>query len=213
MARRKRSFVKGLSLHIHQRGNNRQDMFHDDVDRMIFLAALVESSQRYHVAVHVWTFMDNHVHLIATPETPESVPRTMQQVGRRYVPYFNRRHKRTGGLWEGRYSAHLIDTETYWYRCLRYVELNPVRAGIVAAPEDYRWSSYRAHAFGATDSLVVPHALSLALGRTEMERQAAHRALCGMPLTECELASIRDALRTGKHLAEPPADLTFVTSA
>ena len=98
MARRKRSFVKGLSLHIHQRGNNRQDMFHDDVDRMIFLAALVESSQRYHVAVHVWTFMDNHVHLIATPETPESVPRTMQQVGRRYVPYFNRRHKRTGAV-------------------------------------------------------------------------------------------------------------------
>jgi len=205
MARRHRRFVEGLSLHVHQRGNNRQDMFRDETDRLVFLTALVESSRRYDVRVHAWIFMNNHIHLIATPATPEGIPRTMQQVGRRYVPYFNRKYSRTGGLWEGRYSAHLIDTEVYWYRCLRYVELNRVRAGILATPGDDVWSSYRSHAFGARDPLITHHDLYLTLGRTRTERQRAHRALLGIPLADCELASIRQALRTGEPPLEPPA--------
>jgi putative transposase len=210
MARRHRVFVEGLSLHVHQRGNNRQDMFHDEIDRMVLLTTLVESSEQFGVDVHVWMFMNNHLHLVVTPENPDGVARLMQQVGRRYVPYFNKRYQRTGGLWEGRYSAHLIDTESYWYRCLRYVELNRVRAGIVPAPQDYAWCSYHSHAFGTADPLVAPHPLYEALGRTPEERQHAHRALCATPLTECELTSIRTALRTGKRPVEPPTFTSIV---
>lgn len=204
MPRRQRLFVEGLSLHVHQRGNNRQDIFHDDRDRTMFFGVLVEWAARYAVHVHVWTFMDNHFHLIVTPQTPDGVARTMQQVGRRYVPYFNRRHSRTGGLWEGRYSAHVIDTEAYWYRCLRYVELNPVRANIAGTPHEHRWSSYHAHAFGAEDALVTHHDLYLRLGATPSKRQNAHRALCHSALSDCEVAAIRSALRTGGYPVEPP---------
>jgi putative transposase len=212
MARRHRMFEEGMSLHVHQRGNNRVDMFRDDIDRIVFLTVLHESCDRYHVRVHVWTFMDNHFHLVVTPQAPDSLARAMQQAGRRYVPYFNRRFARTGGLWEGRYSAHPIGTEKYWYRCLRYVELNRVRAGIVASPEEHAWSSYQNHAFGTSDPLVVEHPLYLALGETAAERQVAHRALCGVPLTECELGAIRYALRTGKPPVEPPAVTAVVAT-
>ena len=213
MARRRRIFVEGLSMHVHQRGNNREDMFHDDDDRMVFLTALVESSERYDVRVHVWMFMDTHIHLVATPQTPDGLPRMIQQVGRRYVPYFNKRHQRTGGLWEGRYTAHPIETEVYWYRCLRYVELNRVRAGVVAAPQDHPWCSYHSHAFGTYDPLISHHPLYLALGTTASERQEAHRALCGTPLTDCELAAIRNALRTGTCPTEPPTLPSLVTTS
>ena len=181
MPRRQRSFVEGLSLHVHNRGNNSVDMFHDDVDRTVFLLALGAACRQYDVDVHAWMLMDNHFHLIVTPHAPAGVPCAMQQVGRCYVPYFNRRAGRTGGLFEGRYSAHLMDTEVYWYRCLRYVELNRVRAGLVAAPEDYPWSSYRAHAFGTHDAVLTEHPLYLALGsgpRTDkphIEPSAARR--------------------------------------
>jgi len=213
MARRHRTFIEGLSLHVHQRGNNRADMFHGDADRMVLLLMLADACKRYDVKVHVWILMDNHLHLIVTPSTPDGLARTMQQLGRRYVPYFNRRYARTGGLWEGRYSAHHIDSEMYWYRCTRYIELNRVRAGLVATPQEHPWSSYHAHAFGAADPLVVHHPLYVALGGTAAERQEAHRGLCGNPLSECELAVIRTALRTGQALIEPPAAVTVAAAA
>jgi putative transposase len=197
MPRRPRFFVEGHSLHIHQRGNNRTDMFRDEVDRAVFLMALAESAQKYDVGIHAWVLMNTHFHLLGTPASPDSVPDMMQQVGRRYVPFFNRRWERTGGLWEGRYSAHLVDTDTYWYRCLRYIEMNPVRANIVEEPNDHLWSSYRAHAHGTEDKLLTSHRLYEALGITPAERQTVYRALCGLPLSEIEIASIRHAIRTG----------------
>lgn len=212
MARRQRMFVDGLSMHIHQRGNNRADMFLDADERVMFLMALIDASRKHGVAIHHWVLMDNHFHLVGTPETPESVPRMMQQIGRRYVPFFNKRHGRTGGLWEGRYSAHLIDTETYWFRCARYVELNPVRASMVCAPLEHPWSSYHRHAAGAEDHIVTPHALYLGLGATPLERQAAHSAICGQSLTPTELASIRNALRTGRSGSELPESVLAIAS-
>jgi len=201
-----------MSHHVHQRGNNRQDIFHDDMDRMVFIAALVESSEKYHVRIHVWTFMDNHVHLVVTPETPDGLPRTMKHVGGRYVPYFNRKYGRTGTLWGERYKSHLIHTELYWFRCLRYVEFNRVRAGLVDAPHEYRWSSYHSHALGQADPLVTHHDLYLNLGRTPAERQMAYRALCGTPLTDFEVTAIRNSLRTGECPCEPPALTSLVTT-
>jgi putative transposase len=197
MPKRPRFFQEGLSLHIHQRGNNRAEVFHDDVDRVAFVMVLADACRKYGVSIHAWVLMKNHFHLLATPASSDSVPKMMQHTGRRYVPIFNRRWERTGGLWEGRYSAHLIDTDTYWYRCLRYIELNPVRARLVEQPADYRWSSYQPHAYGTEDQLLTPHPLYEALGTTPAERQAIHRALCGLPLAETEVASIRQAIRTG----------------
>jgi putative transposase len=213
MPRRRREFVEGLSVHIHQRGNNRADMFRDTPDRIAFVMTVREAAQLYSVAIHAWTLMTTHFHLIATPETEESVPRMMQQIGRCYVPYFNKRYQRTGGLWEGRYNAHLIQTEEYWLRCLRYVELNPVRAGMVVSPHEHAWTSYHAHAFGAADPLVSLHPLYLALGHSAIARQEAHRELCGTPLTEAELTSIRHALRTGQSGSEIPASTMLVVAS
>jgi putative transposase len=202
MPRRRRYFPENVTVHVHQRGNNRIDMFLDTRDRVQFLMSLLDASRAYGVAIHTWVLMSNHFHLLATPAKRDSVPRMMQQVGRRYVPYFNERSQRTGSLWEGRYRAHLVDSDEYWFRCARYVELNPVRAGIVTAPHEYFWSSYRALGFGAHDDLITPHPLYVALGATSMERQASYRALCGTLLTDPELASIRTALNTGSPRAE-----------
>ncbi len=213
MARRRRWFLEGTSLHVHQRGNNRADMFHDTHDRVVFLIALLDASRKYRVAIHNWVLMTNHFHLLATPAEPASVPYMMQQLGRRYVPYFNRRSDRTGGLWEGRYSAHVVDTEAYWFKCARYIEMNPVRASMVTAPHEHPWSSYHAHAHGAGDNLVTPHALYAGLGASPLERQAAHRALCATPLSDVELASIRTALRTGVSGAELPEGIALAVAS
>jgi putative transposase len=203
MARRPRIYVEGLSQHIHHRGNNKMDIFHDDTDRIVYMMMLERAARKYNVRVHVWTLMDNHTHQIATPQDAGGTSRMMQHLGSAYASWFNERYGRTGGFFEGRPKMHLIDTETYWYRCLRYVELNRVRAGLVATPEDYRWSSYQAHGCGAADTLLSEHPLYLALGSCPAERQIAHRALCGVPLSEPETASVRYALRTG--MFEPVA--------
>src|ERR1017187_9011678 len=98
------------------------------------------------MTVHAYVLMTNHVHLLVTPETESSLSKTMQSIGRRYVQYFNHVYGRTGTLWEGRYKSTLIDSERYLLTCMRYIELNPVRAEMLAHPGDYPWSSYRANA-------------------------------------------------------------------
>jgi putative transposase len=202
MPRRPRFFEPGLSLHIHQRGNNGDKVFHDDTDRAVFVMELREWSIKYGVAINAWVLMDTHFHLLATPSERDSVPLMMQQTGGRYVPFFNRRWTRTGTLWGGRYSAHGVDNDRYWYSCLRYIEMNPVRANMVGRPGDHRWSSYHAHANGADDHLLTSHRLYDDLGATPLERQSAYRALCEPSLSEVEIASIRRAIRTGLRADE-----------
>ena len=146
--------------------------------------------------------MTNHVHLLAEPETPDSLPRMLQSLGRRYVRYVNQAHGRTGTLWEGRYRAAPIDAEAYFLSCCRYIELNPVRAGMVKHPRDYKWSSYAAHAHGAADRLVGGHALFQALGPSEVKRRAAYRALFRRALGAEVLQSIRKATNSGWALGE-----------
>lgn len=141
--------------------------------------------------------MTNHIHLLASPGLQESVPKTMQSVGRRYVQFFNFRYKRTGTLWEGRYRATAVDAENYLFECMRYIELNPVRAGMVSRPRDYIWSSYRANAEGKTDPLLTPHALYQSLARDESERHAAYCSLVKAPLDAQLLEDIRDCTNKG----------------
>jgi putative transposase len=200
MARNRRYFVENLSHHIIHRGNNRVAIFRESQDYERYYLVLERASSVCGVAVHAFAFMSNHVHLIVTPETEHAVPRLMQKMGARYVPYFNRRYARTGTLWEGRYKSFPIDTDEYFLTCIRYVELNPVRAGVVETPEQYQWSSHRTHAWGAKSSLIQVHAVMQTLGRDDAERQSKYREFCSEAVTLEQLRSVRDAVQSGKAL-------------
>jgi putative transposase len=195
MPRQPRFWYPGAVLHVVQRGNNRAPIFADDRDRRWFLAALTEASRLHGAAVHAYVLMPNHIHMVATPARADALPRMMQTLGRRYVGYFNHRHRRTGTLWEGRYKATLVESERYLLTCMRYVELNPVRARMVTAPADFRWSSYHHNAVGMPDTLITCHSVYRHLAPELEQCQAAYRQWCGQALAEDELRAIRDATR------------------
>lgn len=177
MPRQPRLDLAGVAQHIVQRGNDRQPCFFRDVDYLRYRQDLVELGLRYGCAVHAYVFMTNHVHLLVTPERAGAIGRLMQTLGTRYVPYINDTYGRSGTLWEGRYKSCLIDTETYLLACYRYIELNPVRAAIVATPDEYPWSSFAANALGKPDALVRPHPVYLAIAPDRDSRVAAYRQL------------------------------------
>src|SRR5574337_770254 len=172
MPRQRRLDLPGVPQHIIQRGNNRQPCFLREQDYRCYLSQLDEAAQAQGCRLHAYVLMTNHVHLLMTPEVVGAVARTMQCLGRRYVQYFNHTYRRSGTLWEGRYRATVIEDEPYLFACLCYIELNPVRAGMVKHPRDYLWSSYHANADGEPDELITPHRLYRALGRTDEERRA-----------------------------------------
>jgi len=197
MARLGRYFVAGQPLHVIQRGNNRKDIFFAEGDYEQYRAWLAEAAEENGLKVHAYVLMTNHVHLLATPGTETSLPRTMQSLGRRYVRYVNARERRTGTLWEGRYRAAPIDTDEYFFSCCLYIELNPVRAGMVEHPRQYRWSSYRAHAEGRDDALAQFHDVFRRLGRTVDAREQAWRTLVKEKLDPKFVEAIRAATNGG----------------
>jgi len=179
MPRRPRIVLADVPLHVIQRGNNRQLCFLTDADRRFYLDCLAAYGSENGCAVHAYVLMSNHVHLLLTPRSAGGVGALMKRLGQRYTQYFNRTHSRSGSLWEGRFRSSPIQDEAYALACYRYIERNPVRAGMVADPGDYRWSSYHANARGVADEVVVPHPLYLALGRDAKARRAAYRAFLG----------------------------------
>lgn len=208
MARKPRYHLTGNPQHIIQRGNNRQATFFAEEDYRFYLDSLGVAAKKHGCAIHAYVLMTNHVHLLVTPAQPDSIPRLMQSVGRRYVQYINYSYKRSGTLWEGRYKASLVQSEAYLLTCMRYIELNPVRAAMVNRPESYKWSSYRANAQGLEDSLLTPHAEYEALGPTSETRQTAYCALFSAHLEPETLAEVRAAINgelvtgTGRFKAE-----------
>ncbi|HEV8346523.1 MAG TPA: transposase [Vicinamibacterales bacterium] len=187
-----------MSAHVYNRGNNRMGIFTQDADCDVFLRILAAAAECHGASVHAFVVMTTHYHLIATPNSETAMAGAMKQLGERYTRYFNRKYGRTGTIWEGRYRAkHLLD-ERQWLICLRYVEQNPVRAGMVATPDAHYWSSYRAHGLGAVIEWLVPHELYLGLGATDEERRAAHRAICADPLPDADLDSVRNCWTTLK---------------
>jgi putative transposase len=198
MARLPRIVVPGQALHIIQRGNNRQAVFFGDGDYRVYLDTLQHAATTRGCAIHAYVLMTNHVHLLLTPERTEGPSRLMQAVGRRYVRHVNGGYRRTGTLWEGRYKSALIDSERYLLICSRYIELNPVRAGMVDRPDDYRWSSYRCNATGRRDEVTQPHPLYSRLGGDAEQRQASYRALFAGHLDEAVLTSIRQGTEAGE---------------
>ena len=149
-----------------------------------------------HSKKRVWTrMMTNHYHLLISPHVPDSMPRFMRYLSGGYVRFINARYGRTGTLWDGRYRASLVDEDRYFWACHRYIELNPVRAGVTHGPGDYQWSSYARNAFGLRGGCVVPHAVYQALGDCEMQRQDAYRSLFRETLDDSMLEEVRGAIR------------------
>ncbi|WP_295798632.1 transposase [uncultured Microbulbifer sp.] len=200
MARLPRLTPAGIPQHLIQRGNNRQVCFCCEDDFVAYAGWLREYSQQHRVKIHAWVFMTNHVHLLATPETDDGIARMMQSLGRMYVRYFNRTYRRTGTLWEGRYRSCLVQSETYLLECYRYIELNPVRAGMVHHPSDYFWSSYSANALGKSSSILTAHPEYLKLGRYPKQRRARYRALFDAHLERPTVDEITAATNKGLAL-------------
>lgn len=197
MARLPRLYFPGCAQHLIQRGNNREACFYSEADYKAYLAFLREAANHYQVDVHAFVLMTNHVHLLATPNDEHSISRMMQALGRKYVQHFNFAHRRTGTLWEGRYRSTLVDTENYLLSVYRYIELNPVRAGMASHASEYPWSSYRSNAMGKPIKLLTPHTLYLRLGNSEEERQEAYRSLFTALIPERDVAAIREATNKG----------------
>jgi putative transposase len=197
MPRQARFCPAGFPVHVIQRGNNRQAIFTSDDDLAAYAHWLAEGAQRFGVAVHGWVFMTNHVHLLVTPSDETGLSRLMQFVGRLYVRKFNYSYARSGTLFEGRFKTCVVQEDQYLLSCLWYIELNPVRAGMVSDPGDYRWSSYRAHAFGVKAQLWSPQRLYLELADSCRRRQQTWRAMTAEAVNGELLAKIRHCSNTG----------------
>lgn len=192
MPRRKREYLPDHAYHIYQRGNNREPCFMDQHDYQRYLTLWEAASKRHAVAVHAYCLMTNHIHFLTTPSSREGLSRTLRDVGSNYATAINRKYKRTGTLWEGRHRSSLVHTERYFLTCMRYVELNPVRAGMVARPDEYRWSSFAANAWGE-ESWVTPHGEYLRLGESRPNRMAEYRKILQEQVPNEDLATIRKA--------------------
>ena len=204
MPRRARMYLAGLPYHVIQRGNNREACFIEPENCLFYLELWQELSTRYGVSVHAYVLMTNHVHFLATPDNETAISNTMKVAGSRYAQYINKKYRRTGTLWEGRHRASLVQSERYLLTCMRYIELNPVRAQMVARPEEYRWSSYGVNAW-SDHSWLRPHEDYLRLGSSSAARGHAYRELFKTGLSEEDLHLLRKAA----HCCQPVGNNRF----
>src|SRR5687768_7672305 len=180
----RRWLLPGYPVHVIQRGHNRSRVFNSDSDHVLYLGLLQEHSRRHECAVHAYVLMTNHVHLLVSPPDAVRLSKLMQDVNQMFVQHVNRHQNRCGSAWQGRFKACLVDTANYFLTCQRYVELNPVRAGMVESPCLYPWSSYATNAGGRPSGLVKPHRTFLGLGVTPESRQAVYRGLFDEAITD-----------------------------
>ncbi len=197
MARLPRLVIPSQPHHVIQRGLNNQAIFLDADDYQAFLGWLRSAAKAFKVALHAYALMPNHLHLLVSPAAESGLGQMMQWIGRYYVPYFNQKYGRSGTLWQGRYKTSVLEPERYFLLCSRYIETNPVRAGLTAEPGAYPWSSYAHHAGLRADPLVTDHALYWALGNTPFQREAAYIELAQQALTSGELEEVNQALLKG----------------
>ncbi len=202
MARLPRLTLPGYPHHVIQRGNNRQPIFATTADREYLLELLHENAKKFEVAIHDYVLMSNHFHLLATPQTDKGLPQMMQAVGRSYVRYFNDLQGRSGTLWEGRYRSTLIQTDRYLLACMAYIDLNPVRAGLVAQAGDYAWSGYGHYAGLRTDRLITPHPLYWSLGNTPFAREAAYAEMVRAGVSSDQQRALTSSALSGWALGE-----------
>ncbi len=194
MPRKARNYLAGMPYHVVQRGNNREPCFIEPENCQFYLQLWEDISRRYGVKVHAYCLMTNHIHFLATPEQQGSLSNTLKVVGSRYAQYVNLRYGRTGTLWEGRHRSSLVQSEKYLLVCYRYIELNPVRAGMVSHPAEYKWSSYETNAWGKA-SWLAPHEEYIKLGAEYRERQRAYRELFRTSLDAEDLHKVRQGMQ------------------
>jgi putative transposase len=197
MPRKKRFYQPNVPVHVFQRGHNSEPVFLEDKDYLGYLRFLKASSDALGCLVHAYVLMTNHVHLLVTPKTADSISLLFQNIGRQFVPYINKTYRRRGSLWEGRHKGNILESEAYLLICMRYIEMNPVRAGMVEYPAQYRWSSYAANALGVDNAIIKPHEVYLTLGKTLEERQTTYRELFETAIHSDELDLIRSSLHSG----------------
>ena len=202
MPRLARLVVPGQPHHIIHRGANRQVIFRDDQDFAYWLQIFGDAAHAQALKIHAYVLMSNHLHLLLTPPSKESLADAMKVTGVRYTYYFNHRYARTGPLWEGRYRATVIDSERYLLECYRYIDLNPVRAGVCSDPQEYRWSSFHHHISARLDPLVSDHPIFWALGNTPFDRDRAYAALIREGIAESTQRAISDATNKGWALGD-----------
>ncbi|WP_068546620.1 transposase [Thalassotalea crassostreae] len=200
MVRKLRIAPTNYPQHIYNRGNNKSICFIDASDFKAFAAFLKKYTNQFDVQLHAWVFMTNHFHLLATPQTENAISKMMQGLGRDYAQYFNFKYNRTGTLWEGRFNSCLVDSESYLLQLYKYIEHNPVRAGMVSNAADYSWSSYQINGLGKESTLVCFHEYYLSLGTTKLSRLKAYNQFLEQPLTEFELNNIRQCVKSGNTL-------------
>lgn len=203
MARLPRLTLAGYPHHVIQRGNNRQPIFRSAADHEYLLGLLYDNARKFDVVIHAYVLMGNHFHLLMTPATDKGLPQMMQAVGRSYVRYFNDLHERSGTLWEGRYRSTLIQTDRYLLACMAYIDLNPVRAGLVAEAGDYPWSSFGHYAGLRSDRLVTPHPLFWTLGNTPFAREVAYAEMVRAGLAPRQQDAMTRSVLSGWALGEP----------
>ena len=177
MPRQPRYFLPDIPQHVIARGVDRQPTFFSIEDFALFKMALLKNAERYGAAIHAYVLMTNHVHLLMTPEEKRSIPQILQGLGRDFVQRLNRKYERCGTLWQSRYKSSLVQDDLYLLTCQRYIELNPVRAGLVSNPAHYRHSSYRYNALGHDDPVISPHPVYLALGESDSSRYRQYQSL------------------------------------
>jgi putative transposase len=204
MPRRARHYLPGMPYHVVQRGNNREACFIEPENYQFYLRLWETQARRYGLAVHAYCLMTNHVHFLVTPANDTAASNTMKVVGSRYAQYINKKYRRTGTLWEGRHRASLVQSERYLLTCMRYIELNPVRADMVKRPEEYRWSSYGVNGWGDPGWLIL-HPEYQRLGPTPDERRHAYRELFKTQLSEEDLHLVRKAA----YYCQPMGDERF----
>ena len=198
MARIARVVAPGIPHHVTQRGNRRQQTFFNDEDYQAYLQLMSQWCAKYKVRIWAYCLMPNHVHLIAVPETKEGLNLAIGEAHRRYTRRINFREGWRGHLWQGRFSSFILD-ENHLLACVRYIELNPVRAGIVKTPESWRWSSARAHVKRIDDILVQTKPLLSMIN-------SSWRKFISSDARESEMALFRKHERTGR----PIGDDTFI---
>lgn len=203
MARLPRLAVPGHVHLVMQRGNSGQRVFADDADRERYLQLLGDAARAEQVAIHAYALTDSEVLLLATPAGAQGLSRMMQAIGRNYVSEFNRRHGRSGTLWDGRFRATVVEADTQLQPCIAFVELAPVRAGSASQAPEHRWSSARHHVGMVVDPLVTDHARHWETGNTPFEREAAHRRRLDAGLDAAQVRRIADATAKGWVLGSP----------
>lgn len=197
MPRKPRFYLPELPVHVFQRGHNKEPVFFDDEDYLVYLRYLKAAADQFDCAIHAYVLMTNHVHFLLTPQATNSISLLFQGVGRHYVPYINKRYGRRGSLWEGRHKSCVIGSERYFLACMRYIECNPVRAGMVEHPTQYRWSSYASNALGSENAVLKAHAIYASLGDSAILRARNYKALFDDLPTAVDLDMIRSSLHSG----------------